>query len=362
MGAGLETDVVSTDSRFRWWGEYLPFTDVDDVRLAVMAGCYTANAHPSFGQFSDIGTRKGIDSIVGFPGLVYYPSTCTNCAYSGNYFWERFSLYAKNGNTVANALSKARTDLVGKEGSAGGWGTYQIAGSVPSPGSVRITPVGAGTAMTSQPLGVDPYSMSSLTVATSTSGTSPMGETQEVETTEGISYRRLAATSKLLDVAAPASTDGAITLSVADAETAARGFVERESNTLDGWALVDSRTMSHTDGERLAAFEWRVLNEGVPGADIVTVEVDRRTGAVTYFSHVWANPDASEFALTADEATAIASGLVDVAGAQVSAAPDVWNRPRWTVTVDRGLDGLVPDVDRLVIDGLTGDVLFNTTA
>ena len=75
IGAGFETDVASTDSRFRWWGEYLPFTDVDDVRLAVLAGCYTANADEIFGQFAEIGERKGIDSVVGFTDLVYYPGS-----------------------------------------------------------------------------------------------------------------------------------------------------------------------------------------------------------------------------------------------------------------------------------------------
>lgn len=361
IGAGFETDVASTDSRFRWWGEYLPFTDVDDVRLAVLAGCYTANADEIFGQFAEIGERKGIDSVVGFTDLVYYPSACTDCAYSGNYFWERFSLYARGGNTVAIALSKARTDLVAKEGNGGGWDAYRIGGSVTAPGSVRITPAGAGTPLTSQPLGIDPYSVTSLTVTTSTSGTSPMGPTEEFETTEGVAYRRLA-TGQLLDVTAPASTLGELTVSMADAQAVAQAFVKNESKSLAGWTLTDSRGRAHTDGERLAAFEWRPLNQGVHGADEVMVEVDRRTGAITYFGHAWADPDTSEFAITADEAFGIVNGLVDTADAEVSVVGDVWNRPRWTITVDRGLDDLVPDVDRLVVDGQTGEVLSNTTA
>ena len=362
IGAGLETDVASTDSRFRWWGEYLPFTDVDDVRLAVMAGCYTANADPGFGQFAGIGPRKGIDSVVGFTGLVYFPAACTSFTYSGNYFWERFALHAKAGNTVAIALSKARTDLVAKEGDAGGWGAYRVGGSVASPGSVRLTPAGAGTGLTSRPLGIDPYSVSSLTVTSSTTGTSPMGSTQEFETAEGVAFRRFAANGELIDATAPASTIGEVTLNLTEAQAVARAFVENESNDISGWKSTDSRTTSHSDGESLAAFEWRPLVHGVPGAEMIAVEIDRRTGAVTYFSHAWADPQTDEFAVTADQARAIVGDLVDTTDARVTATADVWNRPRWTVTVDRGIDGLVPDIDRVVVDGHTGDILANTTA
>lgn len=364
IGAGFETDVVSLDSRFRWWGEYWPFADVDDVKLAVMAGCYTANEDEIFGQFSEIGKRKGIDSVVGFAGLVYYPANCTDCVYSGNYFWDRFSVYAKNGNTVSNALSKAKTDLVAKEGDAGGWGAWRIGGSVTSPGSVKLKPAGSGTELTSHPAGISPYTLSGLDITGAAPGTSAMGPTTEVDTGEGVSFRRLAETDELLDVTAPASTKGDTALTLEQAETAARTFMATEWRTLGTtWELVERASIDHSAGEKLASFQWRrVSADGVLGAAIAMVEVDRRTGAVTYFSHTRATPSATSFSVSEAEALDAAAAVIDTARGDVSLVKDVWNRPRWTVTVDRGLDGLVPDVDRVVIDGVTGEVLAQTTA
>lgn len=363
IGAGFETDVVSQSPTMRWWGEYLPYADVDDVKLAVLAGCYTSKSDDYFGKFADIGARKGVDAVIGFNGLVYYPSKCTDCAYSGNYFWQRFSLYARRGNTISVALDKGRTDLIAKEGSGGGWGTHRIGGSVASPGSVRLDPADDGEPATSQPLGMQPYSLSSLSVSRATQQASPLGGTTEYDTTAGVSYRRLTDSGKVLDVTAPASYAGDVTLGLDEAEVIARDFVTSESHSLADWRLTESSTTAHADGQELASFEWRTLTpSGVPGAESTTVEVDRRTGAVTYLNHVWANPRVTEFRIDRAAALEVVARLVDVTGSDVTAARDVWDRPRWTVTVDRGLDGLTPDVDRIVVDGSTGEVVFRTTA
>lgn len=228
ISAGRETDLVSGNANRRRWSEFLPFADVDDLRLAVLAGCYTANDDDIFGQFSDMGAQRGIDAVVGFAGLVYYPATASGTAigetnYSGNYFWSRFSAYAKNGDTVATALSKARTDIVAKEGSAQGWGAYRIGGSVSTPGSTRIKPSTAGQAATSRPFGLEPFTLTDLTVTSSAPGTSAIGDTTERSTTEGVTFRTLK-DGTLLDLHAPASTLGELALGLSKAREAAIAF------------------------------------------------------------------------------------------------------------------------------------------
>jgi hypothetical protein len=364
IAAGRDAEVVSTDSRLRLWSEYLPVVDVDDVRLAILAGCDTAHADPFLGDFSSMGMSRGIDSIVTFKQKVYYPSKCTDCVYSGNYFWGRFSAYAKAGDSVATALSRARTDLIGKEGDGGGWGSYRITGSVSSPGTVRLKPAGSGEPLTSRPLGVDPFIVDSLAVHSSRTGTSPMGETTEVETAEGIQYRRLTSTGELIDVVAPASTVGELTLDLDAAERVARHFVGEHARAVSPTSILVQRGLAeHGAGQELAVFHWRASTvDELPGADYLVVEVDRRTGAVTYFAHATDRPSSDDFRLTADQAVDVVSALTSVDGADISVTQDVWDRPRWTVTVDRGLDGLVPDIDRFVIDGDSGEVLSATTA
>lgn len=368
IGAGLETDLISLNPVVRWWSEYVPFQEVDDIRLAVLAACYTANADPDTGQFSAIGTSRGIDAVVGFTGLVYFPASAAGSAasttnYSGNYFWSRFSAYAGAGNTVSMALSKARTDLVAKEGSAGGWQSYRIGGSVASPGSTKIRPAAPGEALTSQPLGVGAYSLAALDVTAVVPGTSPLGATREYSTSQGISFRRLDGSGALLDVQAPVSTSGHVQHSIDDALAIARSFAADEAAAeVDHWSVVSSGPVSHGDGDALAGFTLRPLTvDGVPGAEAVEVEVDRRTGAVTYFAQTQADSEGGEFALTRDEALALAAEHVDLAGADIQAVREVWNVSQWVLTVDRGLDNGVPDVDRVVVDARTGEVVAVTT-
>jgi hypothetical protein len=362
IGAGVDTDVVSIDSNFRWWNEYIPFVDADHVRLAVLAGCYTANSHAAFGDFEVTGTKVGMDAVVAFPGLVYYPSTCTSCVYSGNYFWDRFSTYAKAGNTVSVSLSRARTDLVAKEGSAGGWQAYRVTGSVSSPGSVKLTPPGDGELLTSRPTGVEPYQLDDLTVVGRSHGTSPMGATIEHETAEGITFRRLESTGALLDVAAPASVTGADgPMSQAAARGAALEFAADHGIAIGTDMELTSDVTDHGDEQHLAAFSWRSTTpRGLPGSRQVDMEVDLRTGSLTYVA-VTEAPSSGEFAVSQEQARDLVAAMTPTHGAEVTVLGDVWHRPRWTVTVDRGLDGPVPDVERFQIDAATGEVLSRTT-
>lgn len=361
MGAGLATDVVSIDARVRWWSEYLPFVEADGIRLAILAGCYTANESADFGSFLTTGSARGIDSVVGFSDFVYFPAACTSCGYSGNYYWDRFAVHAKAGHTVANALSLARSDLVAKEGNAGGWNLYRISGSVSAPGSVRVTPAGYGQGFTSQPFGLTPFTVAQLTPVATTSGDS--GATTDVTTQEGVFYRVDTSTGRLRDLTAPASTTGETRLDLPAAATAGRDFVAAHvPGFTERWVLEGNSRVTHVDGEELASQRWRsVTAGGLPGPALADVEVDLRTGAVTYLSSASAAPATTAFDVDRDRALEIAAEAIDLGGA-VTATADVWDTPRWTVTVDRGLDGLVPDVDRVVIDGVSGAVTQRTAA
>lgn len=363
IGAGLDSDVVSIDAKARWWSEYLPFVDVDNVRLAILAGCYTSKESPDYGSFMRTGPEKGMDAVVGFQDFVYFPAACTSCNYSGNYFWDRFAVHARSGHGVSTALSLARSDLVAKEGNAGGWDLFRITGSVPAPGNVRVAPGGPGEPLTSRPFGISPFTVSSLHTKSVSSGQSWAGGTTDVSTEEGVFYRKDAATGRLLDVVAPASTAGEVRLDLAAASSAARTFIAGHvAGFGPEWTLESSRTTSHVDGEELASFRWRVrTSDGTAGPALVDVELDRRTGAVTYLVSASASSSAG-FQVDRDRARQIAASVVDVTGADVRVAADVWGKARWTVTVNRGLDGYVPDVDTVVIDGVTGSVLYRTTA
>lgn len=62
-----------------FWSNYLHYVDIDDMKLAVFAGCYTANVDPSAGSLPKVAKERGVDSTVAFSGLVYFPAKCTSC-------------------------------------------------------------------------------------------------------------------------------------------------------------------------------------------------------------------------------------------------------------------------------------------
>lgn len=208
---------------------------------------------------------------------------------------------------------------------------------------------------------MEPYGVADLTVTSRMPGTSPLGDTVEFETEQGISFRRLAADDALLDLAAPASTTGAQPLfTLAEAQTTAAAFaLEHDAGIGARWDLA-SESMAHGDGGQLAAFTWRSTNSaGLLANQQVEVEVDRRTGAVTYYA-VTGTETSGGFRITAEQARSAVARLTATDGAEVTVTGDMWHRPRWTVTVDRGLENHVPDVEQFQLDAATGELLSRT--
>lgn len=371
FAAGTATDVVSPWRNLRFFTEYVPYAEVDDMRLLIVAACYTAGTS-DFGNFMTAGASRGIDSVVTFQRLVYFPSTApgtavTDTNYSGNYFWHRFSYHVEQGTTVSTALARARTDLVAKEGSSGGWHSYVLGGALDHPGGVRLKPAGEGTGGNSDPLATVPFAtFSDLTTVSTTIGEGPGGmPTTDVATEEGVSYR-LGPDGAPLDAAGVATTSGSIRYTTQQATDLAEEFVRRNvSGFSDSWHLVDVERTAHSGGEELIALRWRSDAAGYPGSRMTSVEIDRRTGAVVYFSDTRGAAETAQFAVTRDEAIAIAQAELGTAGAATAVA-DVWHRSRWIVTVDRGLMGRpgaeVPDVKQVAIDAATGGVLAVATA
>jgi uncharacterized membrane protein YkoI len=193
LAGKFTTPDTSFGSRY-FWKDYVPDVDVDDMKLAIMAGCYSATDDPELGSFPRMGFEQGIDSVIGFGEFVYYPNTCTGttgCAYSGNYFWERFAVYAEAGDTVSTALSKAQSDLVTKEGDAAGWDSWSAFGASDAPGSVRLTPASDGQYADAKPFGIDPFNPYGLLI-TSSRGASANGFSYtDYATAEGVEYRVL---------------------------------------------------------------------------------------------------------------------------------------------------------------------------
>lgn len=372
LAAGTTTDAVSPWLNLRFVTEYLPYSEVDDMRLLIVAACYTAGTS-DFGNFMTAGASRGIDSVVTFKELVYFPSTASGTAasdtnFSGNYFWYRFSYHVKQGVTVATALARARTDLVTKEGSSSGWYSYVIGGALGNPGGVRLNPAGTGTGGNSDPLATLPFAtFSDLTTAGTSAGEGPDGTlTTDVVTEEGVSYR-LDADGAPLDAVGVATTSGSIVHTAQQAEMLAEEFLRRNvTGFSDAWHLVREDEAGHAAGEALTALRWRADVAGHPGSRAVSVEIDRRTGAVVYFSDTSGTAETAEFGVTRDEAIAVARAELGATTGTVTAVADTWHKSRWMVTVDRGLMGRpgaeVPDVKRVEIDASTGAVLAVTSA
>ncbi len=340
------------------WSDYLPFLDVDWMKLAVFAGCDTALSSEWEGSWLDRARELGVDSVLAFRQLVFYPASCTtNCDYSGNYLWGRFSTYARAGDPVRTAISKAVADLTAKEGSGDGWESYVVGGSVANPGAVRITPAGDGQALTSKPLGIDPFDPLALTVTERRALTVEGQPVEDRATAEGVAYR-LDADGDLIWLQAPASTRGTSELDDAAVRAAALRFLDEHVAAFDAGAqaLTGTEAVAHAEGERLQRLTWRRMTGDVPAAERVTVEVDRRTGAVTFLSVARAGERLAGAPIAREAAIAAARTAADDAGTVQDARLDVWDRARWTVTFARD-GGRVPAVKKVTVDASTGDVV-----
>jgi hypothetical protein len=369
--AGRSTDVLPLTPNMRSFSEYLPFADVDDMRLLILAGCDTAQ-QSGYGDFAAVAEAKGIDAVVVFPELVYYPSTTPGAAigttdYAGNYFWGRFAYHATTGADVRTSLARARTDLVTKEGAASGWDLFVVEGAVANPGAVRLTPADNGQLLDSDPAATTAYSSFSNLSVTDLAVTEGVAGEQltTAQTAEGVTVRRHT-DGTVLDAVGVPSRQGAVTLSLEASRSLAATFVSTQAGaSATAWQLVDERTATHGGGETLAAFTWRpTVGSVAAGPGRIDVEIDRRTGAVVYYaaSRPTSEPDVVEPRLTQAEALAVVAEFASTAGADVDAELASWDRPTWTVTVDRGHDGAVPDVDRFVLDAVTGLVTARLTS
>ncbi|WP_338783929.1 PepSY domain-containing protein [Streptomyces sp. DG1A-41] len=370
LAAGRTYDVAPIYENLRFFTEYLPYTDMDDMRLLVLAGCDTAQTG-QLGNFNDVAVSRGIDSVISFSDLVMYPATTSGTLpsatnYSGNYFWSRFSYHATTGVSVSTALSRARSDLVAKEGSAGGWDKYVVRGAAANPGAVKLKPAAEGEPFNSQPVATPTFSSpASLTPVSTTSAEGPSGEPlTTVHTAEGVEYRT-DADGSLYDLVGVPSTSGEQSLDAAEVRAAAEEFVGRNVPGWSAdWELVAEESVSHIAGDAVTLLRWRPTEAGHPGAREVTVEVDRRTGAVTYLSAARGTAGTAGFVVTAEEAVAAARAAIGDDHGTATATPDTWDTSRWTVTVDRGLTGRpgaeTPDVERVTVDARSGAVLSRT--
>jgi len=350
--AGFLGDAGGDNMAF--WSDYLPFADVDWMKLAVFAGCDTALSSDVFGSWLERARELGVDSVIGFRDLVFYPASCTSCDYSGNYVWTRFSTYARVGDPIRVALSKAVHDLTALEGSPDGWNTYSIGGSVADPGGVRLTPASDGAALTSKPFGIDPFDPLALAVTQRRALEVGGRSVRDHLTAEGVAYR-LDDAGELTWLQAPASTRGVVALSAEAAREAAVRFLRAHVAAFDPaeLALTADEPATHASGERLRRLTWRRSIDGIPGPAAITVEVDQRTGAVTYLSVARAAGSADGVAADREDAIAAARRAVEAHSRVTSAELDVWDRARWAVT----FAGDGGDLARVTIDAATGELL-----
>ncbi|MBA2944859.1 PepSY domain-containing protein [Streptomyces himalayensis] len=237
---------------------------------------------------------------------------------------------------------------------------------------MKLKPAGAGEPLDSDPLATEAFpGFAQLTLVTTTTSTGPDGtEVADVITAEGVLYRARP-DGTVLDAMGTPTTSGEVALSTDQARETAQRFAEANllGFTTD-WQIVADEPISHLAGDALQLLRWRPVDAGKAGAREVTVEIDRRTGAVVYFSATGGGADAGEeptaaFAVSESEAVAAAREAVGDDRGIATAVADTWQTSRWIVTVDRGLTGrpeaLVHDVDRIEIDARTGAVLSRTT-
>jgi hypothetical protein len=291
VAAGRTQDLVPLYANLRFFTEYLPYADVDDMRLLILAGCYTAQSG-QLGNFNEVAVSRGIDSAITFSGLVMYPATAYGTAasttnYSGNYFWSRFSYHATTGVTVSTALARARTDLVAKEGSAGGWDRYVIRGAAAAPGSVKLKPAGEGEPLNSRPVATPQFTATTaLTPVRTTTTQGPAGEPlTTVETAEGVEYRS-AADGSLVDLVGTPTTSGEVRLGVDETRAVAQEFAQRNVAGWDSsWQLTAAEPVSHLEGDALTLLTWRpVGDDGHADARQVTA---LRRSATTATTSAW---------------------------------------------------------------------------
>lgn len=352
MIAGDQADVVSLYVNTRTWSEYLPAVDVDDVRLAIVGGCYSARTDAGYGSFPEAGTRLGMDSVVTFNSLVYFPAYCPDCITSGNYFWDRASTYLDNGTSIVTALAQARTDLVAREGDDKGWGSYRIAGAASNPGGVKLRPAGPGsTTLSALTIGTTPVSLAHL--MTQAQRNSARGSFTRADGTT----LRVDSAGRPLDVTAPAALRGVDIMGRTTATKVAQRFLSDwpGSDSLAHQPPSSIHLTHHVRGEHLVAVAWRPT--GRRGTQAL-VEVDRRTGSVTYaaLSKAPRLRDASHMTVDKTMAVSIARAALRERASLVSVERDPWNRSLWVVHLRGPEPDGMPNHALVSVNGVTGEV------
>lgn len=351
-----------TPEHFAYWTEYFPH-NADRIRLAIIAACDTANTDVRFGSLPEMGRELGIDSVVGFGELVFYPANCygsaVGCDYSGNYFWKRAGAYLEAGDTVRDALSKATADLVTLEGDPQGWQNWYARGGVDDAGAVTITPAANGTAYNMHPMGVEPFDPAELVDVDQSTSTIDGRTVIDHITEQGVSYRTDAGSGDLLWLAAPAALSGAVTMTADQARESALEFVGDNVKWFSAGSmdLQEQTSAHHGLGDALSRFVWRTRQGSTANPAYVLVEVDRKTGAVVTFIATRKAPLTGLATITRDVAIAAARAVVGALGQVTAAEYQPWDRKRWVITIDRGTRGLFRDVLRVVVDATTGTVV-----
>lgn len=184
------------------------------------------------------------------------------------------------------------------------------------------------------------------------------------ETEEGVTLRRDAATGRLVAVVATTSTEGDELLTAEEAAERANTFLGQVDGAPDlVLNAADAEATAHGDGESLFAFGGSTQARSRGAAERVDLEVDRRTGAVTYFGWAMTEIVSTARAITRAEAAQLAAAALP-AGAEVTGVSvHDWDRAYWVVEsrTEATSPVLAPSNHRVLIDAADGRIVGRTT-
>jgi hypothetical protein len=308
------------------WDRY-PAGGLDRLRVAILAGCETADTAPAkygWGNFLTEGRVLGADAVVGFRGLIYSPTT--NVPKSGNYFWVRFSAYARRGATLRGALSRARADLFRREGHNWGYQSWAIGGIARNPGAIRLSQVRRGN--------------------------------KDLRHGRAVIVRDRR--QGVVEYSADASTSGSPWVDSRRARASAVSFFTHHVRWFgrSKMHLVKEVPGSHAPGEALIELTFRSTLAGMPGPRSTDAEVDRRSGRVVYAAAVDARPARGHrrFRINRSKAIAIARAVTGDRSGGVTASADIFRTARWTVTLLDLDQSFLPFVYQVTINASNGRV------
>lgn len=325
---------IAPPPHIRELDDYLPASEIDDSLLLIFSACETAETSDVWGNLLDVAASKGVDSVVGMRGkpLIPHMDSTTPMSY-GNYFWNRAAYYLKSSNTLSQSLNKAVQDLIAREGSASGWQRYVIAGAATSPGSTRVIPARAGTT-TVPGIGVLPERPEELRAQTSQVDIVDGNEVVDAITADGVSYRTDADTGQLLALSGEALAFGPVRLTEDDAAEAARVFAMGQ--------LGPGGRITSMGSDRYGVLRNSVATTVIMKArdaenvaNVLLVEVDRRSGRVTTFvrGHA-AAPATGQTAISREDAVRVAQ-QTEPSGTVLGASLLEWSAtPEWVVRLE----------------------------